>query len=259
MAGKTSSHEVAAEGIKRLLRNEEDETKVETTETALRRIDVGDPIVMIKRGFHHFMTDEFRKFPEYFEHLAAGQNPKFLVFACSDSRVCPSRVLDFRPGQAFMSRNIANLVPGFDQRRHSESGAVIEYAVAALKVEVILVIGHSKCGGIEALMSLTDDAPPSYDFVHDWIKIGLPAKAKVMADHGDEPFDGQCRMCEKVTPFVCLVEAVNVSLINLLTYPYVRSRVAEGTLKLMGGHYDFVDGKLQVWGFNAGTKPLLCI
>ncbi|KAE9467385.1 hypothetical protein C3L33_00704, partial [Rhododendron williamsianum] len=250
MAGKNSSHEVAAEGIKRLLRNE-DETKVETTEIALRRIDIGDPIEMIKRGFYNFMTNEFSQFPEYFEQLKAGQSPKFLVFACSDSRVCPSRVLDFRPGQAFMARNIANLVPGFDQTRHSESGAVIEYAVAALEVEVILVIGHSKCGGIEALMGLSDDAPSSYDFVHDWIKIGLPAKAKVMADYGDEPFDVQCKMCEK--------EAVNVSLINLLTYPYVRSRVADGSLKLMGGHYDFVDGKLQVWGFDAGTKPLLCV
>lgn len=255
MAGNNSS-ELAAEGIKRLLREDEkmqdgNETKVEMAETALRRIDISDPIEMIKRGFYHFKKEEFDMFPEYFQELAEAQHPKFLVFACSDSRVCPSRVLNFQLGQAFMARNIANLVPGFNQVRHSESGAVIEYAVTALEVEVILVIGHSKCGGIEALMTLPDDAAHTYDFIHDWIKIGLPAKAKVMAEFGNEPFEIQCKMCEK--------EAVNVSLINLLTYPYVRSRVANGTLKLMGGHYDFVQGKLEVWGFDAGTKPLLCI
>jgi len=233
--------------------NNSSELAVEPTETALRRIDISesDPIEMIKRGFFHFKNEEFDMFPEYFQELAKAQHPKFLVFACSDSRVCPSRVLNFQLGQAFIARNIANLVPGFNQVKHSESGAVIEYAVTVLEVKVILVIGHSKCGGIEALMALPDDAAPTYDFINDWIKIGLPAKAKVMAEFGNEPFEIQRKMCEK--------EAVNVSLINLLTYPYVRSRVANGTLKLMGGHYDFVQGKLQVWGFDAGTKSLLCI
>ncbi|KAE8686581.1 Carbonic anhydrase [Hibiscus syriacus] len=81
----------------------------------------------------------------------------FLVFACSDSRVCPSHVLDFQPGEAFMVRNIANMVPPYDKKKHSGVGAAIEYAVLHLKVENIVVIGHSCCGGIKGLMSIPDD------------------------------------------------------------------------------------------------------
>ncbi|WP_411025826.1 carbonic anhydrase, partial [Salmonella sp. s57402] len=199
-----------------------------------RRIDVdpNNPINIIRNGFHHFKTNEYDKHPERFEELKHGQSPKFLVFACSDSRVCPSRVLDFKPGEAFMTRNIANMVPEFNQLRYSGVGAVIEYAVGTLGVENIVVIGHSRCGGIEALMKLDEHEPLPTDFVHDWIKIGLPAKRQVLMDFPDKPFEEQCQICER--------EAVNVSLNNLLTYPYVKTRVEERKLKLMGGHYDFV-------------------
>ncbi|GFZ03727.1 carbonic anhydrase 1 [Actinidia rufa] len=223
----------------------------EMVKNGSRWIDTCDPVQIIKRGFMHFKTHEFDKHPDYFEKLAKAQSPKFLVFACSDSRVSPSRILDFKPGVAFETRNIANLVPGFDKVRYTGTGAVIEYAVSSLKVEVILVIGHSRCGGIKELMTLPDDGTTSNDFVHEWIKIGLPAKAKVMAEAGDEPLEKLCSICER--------EAVNLSLVNLLTYPYVQARVAKGTLKLMGGHYDFVHGKFELWGFNAETIPLLCI
>lgn len=218
-------------------------------EISERRIDVDpcNPINIIRNGFHHFKTNEFDKYPEYFEELKQGQSPKFLVFACSDSRVCPSRVLDFKPGQAFMGRNIANMVPEFNQLRYSGVGAVIEYAVGTLGVENILVIGHSKCGGIEALMRLDEHEPLPTDFVHDWIKIGLPAKKKVLTAFPDEPFEKQCKICE--------IEAVNVSLNNLLTYPYVKTRVEEAKLKLMGGYYDFVGGKFCLWGVDG--RPLL--
>ncbi|CAL5372633.1 unnamed protein product [Camellia sinensis] len=220
-------------------------------ETTLRRIDVGSPVEIIRRGFYHFKTTEFDKFPEYFEELAKGQKPQFLVFACSDSRVCPSRVLDFKPGQAFMARNIANLVPAFNKVRYSGVGAIIEYAVTALGVEVILVIGHSRCGGIKELMDLPADGATSNDFIHDWIKIGLPAKAKVEAELPDPKDEEKYARCER--------EAVNLSLVNLLTYPYVQDRVAKGTLKLMGGHYDFVNGKFDLWGIDLDIKPLLHI
>ncbi|GMP47902.1 hypothetical protein CsSME_00015467 [Camellia sinensis var. sinensis] len=118
------SNEAVITGMKKLLRDDGDNESKE--EIALRRIDVGSPVEIIRRGFLHFKATEFDK------ELAEGQKPQFLVFACSDSRVCPSRVLDFKPGQAFMARNIANLVPGFNKLRYSGVGAVIEYAVAAL-------------------------------------------------------------------------------------------------------------------------------
>ncbi|XP_059656376.1 carbonic anhydrase 2-like isoform X2 [Cornus florida] len=212
-------------------------------------VDEFDTIERIKRGFMQFKTNEFDKHREYYNELAEGQSPKFLVFACSDSRVCPSHILNFRPGEAFMSRNIANMAPAFNQVRYSGIGAIIEYAVAILKVEIILVIGHSRCGGIKGLMSLPSDGTTSNDFVDDWVKIGLPAKAKVTSEHSDLPLEEQCKICER--------EAVNSSLVNLLTYPYVRDGVANKTLQLMGGHYNFFSRPFSLWGLDFGFKPPL--
>uniref|UniRef100_A0A2N9IXK8 Carbonic anhydrase n=1 Tax=Fagus sylvatica TaxID=28930 RepID=A0A2N9IXK8_FAGSY len=141
-----------------------------------------------------------------------------------------------------MVRNIANMVPQFDQLRYSGVGAAIEYAVTALQVQNILVIGHSKCGGIQRLMTHPEDRHPPFDFIDEWVKIGLPAKLKVKANFGDLPIEEQCKHCEK--------EAVNLSLINLQTYPYVKMGLANKRLRLLGGYYDFVNGTFELWEFE---------
>ncbi|KAI7754076.1 hypothetical protein M8C21_009591, partial [Ambrosia artemisiifolia] len=120
----------------------------------------------------------------------------FLIFACSDSRVSPTNILNLRPGEAFMARNIANLVPEFNKPKHAGVGAIIEYAIKHLNVEVIVVIGHSRCGGIERLLSLPDDET-SYDFIDDWVSIGEPAKAKVIAEHPEASGDELHTLVEK--------------------------------------------------------------
>ncbi|CAK9151648.1 unnamed protein product [Ilex paraguariensis] len=237
------SSEVAVAGMTR-----EEKVQDEIDEAELEKIINDSPgaseaIKQIKDGFKQFKTNEFDKFPDYYTKLAEGQNPKFLVFTCSDSRVCPSNILSFRPGEAFMARNIANLVPPFNQVRYSGVGAVIEYAVAELK--------YSRCGGIKALMSLPEDGTTSYDFIHDWVKIGLPAKAKVKAEFGNLSDEEQRAICER--------ESVNLSLENLLTYPYVRDGLANKTLLLMGGYYDFVKGTFSLWGHNFGIKPFIFV
>ncbi|XP_050224977.1 carbonic anhydrase 2-like [Mercurialis annua] len=191
---------------------------------------------MIRKGFRYFMEHN------YDPSVGHGQYPKFLVFSCSDSRVSPSNVLNFQPGEAFMMCHIANLVPAFNQLNYSGVGAVIEYAVKVLKVKNILVIGHRDCGGIKALMDLPDDGSTSHDFIEDWVKIGLPAKAKVLAEHPNLPPNEQCYICEK--------EAVNLSLVNIKSYPYVRSAMANNNLTLRGGYYDFVNGTFQLWKIN---------
>ncbi|KAM7267463.1 hypothetical protein ACFE04_009629 [Oxalis oulophora] len=206
-----------------------------------------DPVERIKTGYIHFKKEKYDKNPALYGELAKGQSPKFMVFACSDSRVCPSHVLDFQPGEAFVVRNVANIVPPYDQAKYAGTGSAIEYAVLHLKVENIVVIGHSACGGIKGLMSFTFDGPNSTDFIEDWVKIGLPAKSKVLAEHGDVEFAGQCAHCEK--------EAVNLSLANLLTYPFVRDGLVKGTLALKGGHYDFVNGSFELWGLDFGLSP----
>ncbi|KAJ0713064.1 putative carbonic anhydrase [Helianthus annuus] len=186
------------------------------------------------------------KHPDYYRKLAEKQEPKFLIFACSDSRVSPTNILNLRPGEAFMARNIANLVPEFNKLKHAGVGAIIEYAILALKVEVIVVIGHSRCGGITRLISLHDDET-SYDFIDDWVSIGEPAKAKVIAEHPGASGEELQTLVEK--------ESVRNSLRNLLSYPYVESGIANNTLKLLGRYYDFVRGEFQKLDDDDDIKP----
>ncbi|XP_010551901.1 PREDICTED: beta carbonic anhydrase 1, chloroplastic-like [Tarenaya hassleriana] len=251
------SYEEAIEALKKLLieKGELDEEAAAKMGPITAQAQTGsssdskpfDPVERIKQGFIHFKKEKYDKNPALYGELAKGQSPKFMVFACSDSRVCPSHVLDFQPGEAFVVRNVANIVPPFDQVRHTGVGAAVEYAVLHLKVENIVVIGHSACGGIKGLMSFTFEGPNSTDFIEDWVKIGLPAKSKVLAEQGDSPFEAQCTYCEK--------EAVNVSIANLLTYPFVREGLVNKTLALKGGYYDFVKGSFELWGLQFGLSP----
>ncbi|KAJ4771333.1 Carbonic anhydrase [Rhynchospora pubera] len=197
-----------------------------------------DPVERLKTGFEQFKTEVYEKKPDLFAPLKEGQWPKFMIFACADSRVCPSVTLGFEPGEAFTIRNIANMVPPYDKTKYSGIGSAIEYAVIHLKVENIVVIGHSKCGGIKGLMTFPYDGKNATDFIEDWVKIGFPAREKVQADHGSKSLDEQCAICEK--------EAVKVSLENLKTYPFVTEGLEKGTLKIIGAHYDFVNGAFEI-------------
>ncbi|XP_031257866.1 carbonic anhydrase 2-like isoform X2 [Pistacia vera] len=206
-----------------------------------------NPDERIQTGFNHFKKEKYEKNPDLYGQLAKGQSPKFMVFACSDSRVCPSHVLNFQPGEAFMVRNIASMVPPYDQKKYTGVGAAIEYAVLHLKVENIVVIGHSCCGGIKGLMSIPDDGTTASDFIEDWVKICSSAKSKVKTECTDLSFEEQCKNCEK--------EAVNVSLGNLLTYPFVRDSVVKKSLALKGAHYDFVHGSFELWDLDFKISP----
>ncbi|KAI4320473.1 hypothetical protein MLD38_033950 [Melastoma candidum] len=210
-----------------------------------------NPVERVKSGFAYFKKEKYDKNPALYGELSKGQSPKFMVFACSDSRVCPSHVLDMQPGEAFMVRNIANMVPPYDKIRYSGVGSAIEYAVLHLKVQQIVVIGHSCCGGIKGLMSIPDDGSTATEFIEDWVKICLPAKAKVKAENGETPLPEQCVLCEK--------EAVNVSLGNLLSYPFVTQGLVNKTLELKGGYYDFVKGSFELWSLNFALSPSLSI
>ncbi|KAK1552352.1 hypothetical protein Q3G72_015181 [Acer saccharum] len=231
---------VAAEKIKNL-----------TAELEAADPEKFDPVEKIRAGFTHFKTQKYDVNPELYGRLAKGQSPKFLVFACSDSRVCPSHILNFQPGEAFVVRNIASMVPPYDKKKYSGAGAAIEYAVLHLKVENIVVIGHSCCGGIKGLMSIPGDGTTSSDFIEQWVQICDPAKNKVKTECDALTFDEQCKNCEK--------EAVNVSLGNLLTYPFVRESVVNNKLALKGAHYDFVDGHFELWDLDFKFAPALSL
>ncbi|KAK3041793.1 hypothetical protein RJ639_000309, partial [Escallonia herrerae] len=235
---KGSSYEDAIAGLKKLLSEKGDlegvaaaKIKQLTAELEATAANKFNPVQRIEAGFAHFKKEKYEKYPALFGELSKGQSPKFLVFACSDSRVCPSHVLDFQPGEAFMTK-------------HSGVGAAIEYAVLHLKVENIVVIGHSLCGGIKGLMSIPEDGSTASEFIENWVKICMSAKNKVKAEFHSLDFAEQCKNCEK--------EAVNVSLGNLLTYPFVREGALKKTLSLKGGHYDFVHGVFELWNLDFG-------
>ncbi|XP_017427862.1 carbonic anhydrase 2 isoform X2 [Vigna angularis] len=209
------------------------------------------PEERIKTGFITFRNEKFLRNPDLYADLAKGQSPKFMVFACSDSRVCPSHILDFQPGEAFVVRNIANMVPPYDKTKYSGAGAAIEYAVEHLKVENIVVIGHSCCGGIKGLMSIPDDGTTASEFIEQWVQICTPARSKIKTETSALSFEEQCTNCEK--------EAVNVSLGNLLSYPFVRAGVENKSLALKGAHYDFVNGTFELWDLNYKLLPSISI
>ncbi|CAM0951748.1 unnamed protein product [Alopecurus aequalis] len=202
-----------------------------------------------------FMDFKQRNYVENFskyQDLAEQQTPEFMVVACADSRVCPTSILGLQPGDAFTVRNIANLVPPYEHGA-SETTAALEFAVNTLKVPNVLVVGHSRCGGIQALMSMKnkkDDSGPG--FIRGWVSLGKSARLSTEAAAGNLNFESQCRHCEK--------ESINSSLLNLLTYPWIEERVMEGTLNLHAGYYNFIDCTFEKWtlvyrpGLEGGSK-----
>lgn len=204
------------------------------------------------QGFMRFQQNYFCDEATLFAELLTGQNPKALVVACSDSRVDPAIITDCAPGDIFVIRNVANLVPAYepDGRRHGVSAA-LEFAVRKLKVEHIIILGHSRCGGIEALLEGGEDGESRSDgdFILDWMNIAAPAREQVRRELPDMNPEKQCRACEQA--------AVLVSLRNLLTFPWVASEVEAGRLLLHGWYFDMEKGELLGYLPQVGSfEPL---
>ena len=163
-----------------------------------------------------------------------GQSPKVLVIACSDSRVDPSIILGAEPGDLFVIRNVANIVPPYEHDLSSCHGtsAAIEYAVNHLQVEDIVILGHSHCGGIRALV---DDRENDHTFIDNWIYIVEDAKFEAAHRHLDH--EESCAFCEKA--------AIGISLHNLETFPFVKEKLAAGKLRLHGWYFSIETGALE--------------
>jgi carbonic anhydrase len=195
-------------------------------------------------GYRRFRTQQWPHQREIFETLADhGQRPKALVIACSDSRCDPSAVFDAGPGELFVIRNVANLVPPYEpDKNYHGTSAALEFGVRALEVPRIVVMGHAMCGGINALMNGVPDSCP--DFIAPWISIAAAAKKRVLAcDDGTDPQ----RACE--------YEAVKLSLENLLTFPWIADRVRAGKLKLIGCLFDIRSGVLELLQPDGSFQP----
>lgn len=190
-------------------------------------------------GYYRFRGGEWLEERERWSELATGQSPKVMIIACSDSRVDPATIFGSRPGEVFVVRNVAALVPPFDETGglHGVSAA-LEFAVTKLKVEEILVLGHGACGGVNAALtqSLADAKPGEGGFVAEWIGLLDDAREKVVAQHGVSDA-GQTALEQ---------EGVRVSIENLKTFPFVQKALADGTLSIHGAVFAIADGKLRV-------------
>ena len=199
-------------------------------------------------GFHNFKQTYFLKERQYFESLEKAQNPKTLVVACCDSRVDPAILLHCKPGDLFVIRNVAALVPAVTQASNPCSVmSAIEYGVKHLNVEHIVVMGHSHCGGIHGLMAPETIAGETY--IQDWVGIASPALERLQAITGDEDEKTRSRHCEE--------GAVLISLDNLLSYPWIAERVKNGQLKLHALYYDLSEGNLYRFSPDSEDFELL--
>ncbi|XP_022896329.1 beta carbonic anhydrase 5, chloroplastic-like isoform X1 [Olea europaea var. sylvestris] len=212
---------------------------IDNPQKSIGTIEKGsDTFKEMRHRFLSFKKDKYLENLKHYQTLAKGQAPKFMVIACADSRVCPSSILGFQPGEAFVVRNVANLVPPHENGP-TETNAALEFSVNSLEVENILVVGHSCCGGIHALMSMQDVKNSSGSFIKSWVVVGKDARLRTKSAVSNLDLDQQCRHCEK--------ESINRSLLNLLTYPWIEDRVKRGTLSLHGGYYDFIDCTFEKW------------
>jgi carbonic anhydrase len=195
-------------------------------------------------GYHRFRGDGWAKQRQRWAELSHGQSPKVMVIACSDSRVDPATVFDTNPGEMFVARNVANLVPPFetDGGRHGVSAA-LEFAVTQLEVPEIVVLGHGGCGGIAAALTKRFEgcAPGEGGFIAHWIDLLDDARDQVLATHGPDATD------------VLEREGIKVSLANLRTFPCIRDREAAGTLTLHGALFAIDDGVLHVLDEETGV------
>ncbi len=183
-------------------------------------------------GYRRFRSEVWPAERARYEALARwGQSPETMVVACSDSRVDPQTVFGTVPGEMFVLRNIAGLVPPYEPDAHYHgSSAAIEFGVRVLKVKRLVVLGHGQCGGVRAM---TYGAPPeARDFLAQWVDLARPALAAATGANENER--------------LAAIEAgvVRLSLANLMTFPWVAEAVAAGTLSLLGFRFDIHTGVL---------------
>ncbi len=194
-------------------------------------------ILRLMAGFRKFRDKYFANEHPLYQRLTAGagQSPKTLIIGCSDSRVDPAIITSASPGELFIVRNVANLVPPYEKGGgfHGVSAA-IEFAVVNLNVENVIVLGHRQCGGIRALM-LNEQVKPS-SFVQQWVNIAQKAKQKVLQKYPGESDDSLCRHGE--------LESIATSLKNLRTFPFVQAAIQERGLAIMGIYFDLESGQL---------------
>ena len=202
-------------------------------------------------GFKNFRKSYFEKRSNVLQQLSEkGQSPQTMVICCSDSRVEPSILFGTGPGDLFVVRNVANLVPPFTSKDNVSIGSALEYAVKILRVKDIIVLGHAHCGGVAALCkSINNDKEGEItdnptDFIKSWVDIAKPALSKIYLDHKDENIEVNSERA-------VLLYSYN----NLLTYPWLNDAVNKNSLEIHAWWLDFKS--VMLWKKAQGSDSFM--
>jgi carbonic anhydrase len=196
-------------------------------------------------GYHSFIETRLPLERSRYQQLAeTGQQPEVMVICCCDSRVSPEVIFDAHPGELFVVRNIANLVPPYSPTGFTHGvSAALEFAVQGLKVKYIIVMGHSHCGGVRAFVEHRDRPDPG-DFIDNWMSLIAPAAKSLRDGSGLSHSDYLARL-ERAS--------VVTTLDNLQSFPWIKRRVDDRQLQLLGAYFDVGNGALEVYDPDAAV------
>ena len=196
-------------------------------------------------GYRAFLVGRLRLEQDRYRDLAeSGQAPQIMVIGCCDSRVSPEVIFNARPGELFVVRNVANIVPPYapDQQAHGVSAA-LEFAVGVLKIKHIVVLGHAQCGGVKAFVEDSEPLSPG-DFIGNWMKLMAPAAVKIGPRDALSP-----------AAYLASLEQANIvnSLDNLMTFPRLRTLIERGQAFVHGAYFGVASGRLLVRNDGTGV------
>jgi carbonic anhydrase len=206
-------------------------------------------------SFPETLTDRYRRFrhrhfvpnADQYEELATyGQNPDTMIISCSDSRVDPETIFNAMPGELFIVRNVANLVPPYEvSGKYHGVSAAMEFAVLNLRIKHLIIMGHSGCGGVKAALDQSAAIQTEAHFISKWMSMLDDARLAVLSAHQTSSASVRQEALEK--------EAVKQSITNLRTFPFIREQEEKGRLSLHGAHFDIKSGTLTVLNHSRGA------
>ena len=202
-------------------------------------------ILPLIEGYKQFRIKYFENTRTFDDLVKYGQKPKAMIVACCDSRVDPAIVTNCSPGELFVIRNVANLVPPFNGcSKHHGTSAALEFGVLDLEVSDIILFGHSHCSGIRALMEAQENNEHSSNFIEAWMDIAKPAKQQVLKQYPQHSLDEQSHYCEK--------ESLLISLDNLKTFPWINKRILANELFLHAWYFNLGTGIIETYNSSSG-------